>query len=119
MKAPERCVYCNGDDPDCGFCELGVPLDTQEDWDRTWRPILRIQCRCVWDSGRCSNDATKEDGLCNWCGVRTAEDVKDDPNALWGPDGEFLGYGGARQPHVNPWLTPDACWMSNSGRTLA
>ena len=35
-KAPDRCVYCKGDDPNCGFCEMGVPLDTQEDWDNTW-----------------------------------------------------------------------------------
>ena len=35
-KAPDRCLYCDGTDPNCGFCEMGVPLDTQEDWDRTW-----------------------------------------------------------------------------------
>lgn len=35
-KAPEQCLYCDHDDPNCGFCEMGNPLDTQEDWDRTW-----------------------------------------------------------------------------------
>lgn len=36
MSAPTRCMYCHGDNPDCGFCDDGLPLDTQEDWDRTW-----------------------------------------------------------------------------------
>ena len=39
-KAPEKCAYCTGDDPNCGFCEMGVPLDTQEDWDKSWGRIL-------------------------------------------------------------------------------
>lgn len=34
--APKECLYCDGTDPDCGFCEMGKPLDTQEDWDRRW-----------------------------------------------------------------------------------
>lgn len=45
MEAPKVCVYCNGtgqadDDNECGFCESGKPLDTQEDWDRTWGRTL-------------------------------------------------------------------------------
>lgn len=39
-KAPEECLYCDHDDPNCGFCEMGKPLDTQEDWDRTWGRVL-------------------------------------------------------------------------------
>lgn len=39
-RAPDRCHYCGGDDPDCGFCEQGVPLDTQEDWDASWGSLL-------------------------------------------------------------------------------
>lgn len=38
-KAPERCLYCDHTDPDCGFCDMGVPLDTQEDWDESWGEI--------------------------------------------------------------------------------
>jgi DnaJ-class molecular chaperone len=26
-------------DEECGFCDGGVPLDTQEDWDKTWGRI--------------------------------------------------------------------------------
>ncbi len=40
-KAPEICLYCDGEGNSsaggrCGFCENGKPLDTQDDWDRTW-----------------------------------------------------------------------------------
>lgn len=40
-KAPEFCLYCDkrGNSSaggSCGFCVGGKPLDTQEDWDRTW-----------------------------------------------------------------------------------
>ena len=41
-KAPENCIYCdgegNGSSPEnpCGFCVGGKPLDTQEDWDQSW-----------------------------------------------------------------------------------
>lgn len=34
--APETCLYCDGTDPNCGFCEMGKPLDTQADWDASW-----------------------------------------------------------------------------------
>lgn len=45
-KAPEVCLYCQGTgimkgaDHNCGFCVEGVPLDTQEDWDKSWGWIL-------------------------------------------------------------------------------
>lgn len=49
-QAPDVCMYCRGtgyawgsdrSDPanECGFCDAGKPLDTQEDWDRTWGRI--------------------------------------------------------------------------------
>lgn len=43
-KAPEVCLYCDGEGNStaggrCGFCENGVPLDTQEDWDNSWGGI--------------------------------------------------------------------------------
>ncbi len=52
-KAPEVCLYCDGkgtmvvqfehgeQEQDCGFCEGGKPLDTQEDWDNSWGRINR------------------------------------------------------------------------------
>ena len=38
--APTKCLYCDGTDPGCGFCEMGKPLDTQEDWDNSWGRLL-------------------------------------------------------------------------------
>lgn len=43
--APKVCHYCDGHGNSsaggaCGFCRDGKPLDTQEDWDRTWGAIL-------------------------------------------------------------------------------
>lgn len=52
MARPEVCAYCEGagvvrtagivgsETEECGFCDNGVPLDSQEDWDRTWGRIL-------------------------------------------------------------------------------
>lgn len=40
--APDKCAYCDGTDSNCGFCEMGVPLDTQEDWDRTWGRVEEV-----------------------------------------------------------------------------
>ena len=49
---PVICRYCDGTGRgaergqeksgfhECGFCDGGVPLDTQEDWDRTWGRVL-------------------------------------------------------------------------------
>lgn len=78
-----------------------------------------LRCRCVWNDARCPNNATKEDGLCDWCGTRRPEDLRDNPKAMFGPDGKYLGLGGGGELHVDPTQTPDACWMSDSGRTLA
>lgn len=43
-RAPEACLYCdgkgNGPGAPCGFCVDGKPLDTQEDWDRTWGRVF-------------------------------------------------------------------------------
>lgn len=44
-KAPTICRYCDGEGHssaggDCGFCENGKPLDTQDDWDRSWGRVL-------------------------------------------------------------------------------
>lgn len=78
------------------------------------------RCRCVWAEARCPNDATQEDGLCDWCGKRRVEDMRGNPNAMYDPTtGEYLGLGGRGETHVNPTRTPDACWMPSSGRTLS
>lgn len=42
MKAPDRCLYCDGTDPNCGFCDMGKPLDTQEDWDNSWGNVFEL-----------------------------------------------------------------------------
>lgn len=60
----------------------------------------RLRCRCLWDGSRCPNDATEEDGMCDWCGERP------------------FGMGGGGQRHVNANVSPDACWIPGSGRTL-
>jgi hypothetical protein len=39
-KAPVKCLYCDGKDPNCGFCQDGIPLDTQKDWDNSWGRIF-------------------------------------------------------------------------------
>lgn len=79
-----------------------------------------MTCRCVWNGARCTMPATQEDGLCDWCGVRRAEDLRMNPNAMFDPiSGDYLGLGGRGYPHVDPDVSPDACWMPNSGRTFA
>lgn len=45
MEVPKVCVYCDGTGKssaggECGFCEKGKPLDTKDDWDRTWGKTL-------------------------------------------------------------------------------
>ncbi len=47
MKAPTTCLYCDGHGNstaggECGFCEGGTPLDTQEDWDNSWGRVHEI-----------------------------------------------------------------------------
>lgn len=44
---PLICVYCDGKGNstaggECGFCEAGVPLDTQEDWDNSWGRVKTL-----------------------------------------------------------------------------
>lgn len=85
---------------------------------------LALRCRCVWGC-RCPNDATQEDGLCDWCapsvlgGSRCPDDLAKNPKAIFDIlTGQFLGLGGAGEAHVDPSRSPDACWMPNSGRTL-
>lgn len=79
-----------------------------------------FQCRCVWADVRCPNEATQEDGLCDWCGDRRPEDLHNSRNAMFDPlTGEFTGLGGGGEAHVDPERTPDACWMPESGRVLA
>lgn len=90
----------------------------------TDQPALSYSCRCIWNGRRCTHDATQEDGLCDWCGERREGDIQpDSPGAMFGPDGEYLGLGGAPyQDHDSPNALPGgpyACWYENSGRTLA
>jgi hypothetical protein len=58
--APTVCAYCQGDDPNCGFCDNGKPLDTQEDWDNSWGRILERSVRTTvtpsCQTGVCPNE---------------------------------------------------------------
>lgn len=77
--------------------------------------LLRIRCGCTWADVRCPNEATEEDGLCDWCappGSRSSETLI----ARWA-DPTVLGGGG--QVHVDPNRRPDVCWMAGSGRVVA
>ena len=85
-------------------------------------PVDRSRCGCVWRNERCENRATQEDGLCNWCGNgRTHAQMRDDPKAYLGPDGEFLGISGKNQFHDYDQSRPastSACWYPDSDRTV-
>ena len=79
-----------------------------------------MRCQCVWHGVPCAKEATQEDGLCDWCGVRRPEDMRDNPFANWSPTGEFLGLGGgtvtgynhqAGWPGIPADVRPTACWM--------
>ena len=78
----------------------------------------RFRCCCVWTDQRCPNEVTQEDGLCDWCGDRRTEQLRQNPKAMIAPNGDYLGLGGAGEAHVDPDRRPDACWMTNSGRTI-
>lgn len=81
--------------------------------------IVKLRCACVWLAARCPNDATQEDGLCDWCGTRRPEDMRTNPKAMHDPEtGDFMALGGAGELHSNTKHTPDACWMPNSGRRV-
>lgn len=84
-----------------------------------------IRCRCVWHGVACDKEATQEDGLCDWCGIRRPEDMRDNPFALWSENGqEYLGLAGGTVTgynHQAGWhdipadVRPTACWMENRG----
>ena len=91
--------------------------------------MFKPKCRCVWHGVHCDKTATQEDGLCDWCGTRTPEMLRDNPNAMWGIDDPdcFIGLGGGTESgynHQAGWgpipssVRPTACWMPDSGRTL-
>ena len=57
MERPEICIYCDGEGNSsaggkCGFCENGIPLDTQEDWDNSWGKTFRT----IHEKGVFQND---------------------------------------------------------------
>lgn len=79
-----------------------------------------FRCGCVWNGVRCDADATQEDGLCDWCGVRRPEDLKDSPWLMADPDGKYLGLAGgsvtpfnhqAGRSGIPDDARPSACWM--------
>lgn len=77
---------------------------------------VKFQCRCVWRDEQCPNDATQEDGLCDWCGVRRPEDLRTNPNVVLNADGSVWGLGGRGEVHQNgpnDSRTPSACWMEH------
>jgi len=50
---PLICTYCDGKGNstaggECGFCDGGKPLDTQEDWDRTWGHTFEVMSDPDW-----------------------------------------------------------------------
>jgi len=79
-------------------------------------PEVNDQCRCVWNGSRCPNKVTQEDGLCDWCGTRRAEDMAD--NQKWDERSQTLG-GGELHDSFDPSVRPPACWYPDSGRILA
>jgi hypothetical protein len=91
---------------------------------------IKPRCCCLWLGERCRNDATAEDGLCNWCAphsARTDAELSRDPRAITDAHGRVLGIGGGPpdnpQTHDSPLadkhdFTPKACWYAGSGRTV-
>jgi hypothetical protein len=76
-------------------------------------------CRCTWRGVPCAAAATQEDGLCDWCGVRRPEQMRDNPFAMFGPNSEYLGLGGgsvtpynhqAGRSGIPDDAIPSACW---------
>ena len=87
---------------------------------------VRIRCGCVWLGVHCGDEATAEDGLCDWCspqGARTEEQLRQGTSALISSAGTFHGLGGRGQVHdvtladLNEFR-PSACWYEESGRTI-
>lgn len=108
--------------------------------DSNINQVPGIPCRCHWNpygpttghtSERCHNNATQEDGLCDWCAsddARTEDQLRANPKALVMPDGEYAGIGGAGEFHdarytdtvpPKPYKMPTACWYPDSDRVLA
>ena len=82
---------------------------------------MLAQRRCVWRGEQCPNEATAEDLLCNWCApheARTEGELRRDPKAIFGPDGDYFGIGGAGQLHDSRPGALGACWYPNSDRTV-
>ncbi len=98
-------------------------LDVKATADPTPSPTpegTQIACRCIWHGVQCRAAATQEDGLCDWCGVRRPEDLRDSPNAIWSSTGEYLGLADGTVTgynHQAGWgdipdnVRPTACWM--------
>lgn len=88
---------------------------------RVWQ---RVACRCVWRGVPCAKEATQEDGLCDWCGVRRPEDMHNNPYAIFDPiTGSYMGLGGgtvtgynhqAGWPPIPDTVRPTACWMERA-----
>ena len=80
------------------------------------------RCRCVWRGEQCTNQATAEDLLCNWCGNgRSPEQMIHDRRAVLASDGTFLGISGKGQLHdfdVSKPATTAACWYPDSDREV-
>lgn len=79
-KAPETCLYCKGTgwqqtvgvmNAECGFCDNGKPLDTQEDWDKSWGG-LESRHAIFPECPLCSGPLTPEHAhfKCKACGFR-------------------------------------------------
>ncbi len=77
-KAPDTCLYCDdlGNSKaggSCGFCEGGKPLDTQEDWDRSWGRVFADEtpdpsCTVCNGGGTYVNSRGRDSGdPCNLC----------------------------------------------------
>lgn len=87
-----------------------------------------VACLCVWFGVPCAKPATQEDGYCDWCGTRRAEDMRGNPFAIWSPDDEYLGLGGGTVTgynHQAGWdgipesVRPTACWMERNDASPA
>jgi hypothetical protein len=83
---------------------------------------VSMRCRCVWRGEQCANKMTQEDGLCNWCGNgRSEAQLRTDPKAFIGSNGEFFGISGAGQLHDSDARKPAttaACWYPDSDRQV-
>lgn len=75
---------------------------------------LTFTCRCTWRGIDCPNEATAEDGLCNWCAPLLSRPVVLD-HRFTSP------HLGGRPSLLNPgehWTYGVSCWHVDSGRTI-